>query len=321
MMPNVIMKRLETTQINHQLNSKHFILIADVVLKLMSSNLIKSLIKRSIDNSFDSEKIATATEFRIETNNMTYFGQQPTLQTVSQQPMSDYNTAGSNIKTSSQHRIKREVRRRELIVVVESNGAAKKEKLTAYSRRPNHFIDNKPFPIRTDHFNVNVNACDKCHVMQSCCCSIEAEKKLMYIKEMSKLLAEAAAKVKKQNTRCVFWPNCEKADLCPFLHPTKPCLVFPNCPFGPACHYIHPPCRYDGFCARFDCPFTHYGMFSTSKASEQPTTAINKSIDVLLDSNINDNRANITESLPIVRAFNLFIIQIIQFDMIEWSYL
>ena len=220
--------------------------------------------------------------------------------------MLDYNTSGSNIKTSSQNRIRREVRRRELIVVVESNGAAKKEKLTAYSRRPNHFIDNKPFPIRTDHFNVNVNACDKCHVMQSCCCSIETEKKLMYIKEMSRLLAEAAAKVKKQNTRCVFWPNCEKADQCPFLHPTKPCLVFPNCPFGPACHYIHPACRYDGFCARFDCPFTHYGIFSTSKASEQPTTAINESINVLIDSNINDNRANIIKSLPIVSAYNLF---------------
>lgn len=224
--------------------------------------------------------------------------------------MLDYNTSANSIKSSSQHRIRRDVRRRELIVVVESNGASKKEKLTTYSRLPNHFIDNKPFPIRTDHFN----ACAKCHVTQSCCCSIEAEKKLMYIKEMSRLLAEAAAKVKKQNTRCVFWPNCEKADLCPFLHPSKPCLVFPNCPFGPACHYVHPPCRYDEFCARFDCPFTHYGMFSTSKVLEQPTTAINESIEVLLDSNITENRANITESLPIVSAFNLLIQTIDSYD-------
>jgi hypothetical protein len=62
---------------------------------------------------------------------------------------------------------------------------------------------------------------------------------------------------KKKLIRCSFWPLCEKGDACLFLHPNKPCTAFPNCQFGQLCHYVHPNCRYDGFCTRPDCPFTH----------------------------------------------------------------
>lgn len=72
-------------------------------------------------------------------------------------------------------------------------------------------------------------------------------------------MRQMSHQVKKKPVRCTFWPNCEKGDAaCPFVHPSKPCTAFPNCPFGAACHYIHPTCRFDGFCARPDCPFTHY---------------------------------------------------------------
>ena len=63
--------------------------------------------------------------------------------------------------------------------------------------------------------------------------------------------------LKKKLIRCTFWPACEKGDACLYLHPNKPCTTFPNCAFGQLCHYIHPNCRFDGFCTRPDCPFTH----------------------------------------------------------------
>lgn len=62
---------------------------------------------------------------------------------------------------------------------------------------------------------------------------------------------------KKKLIRCAFWPMCDKGEQCPYLHPNKPCTAFPNCQFGQLCHYLHPSCRYDGFCTRADCPFTH----------------------------------------------------------------
>lgn len=62
---------------------------------------------------------------------------------------------------------------------------------------------------------------------------------------------------KKKLTRCTFWPMCDKGDQCPFLHPNKQCTAFPSCQFGQLCHYLHPSCKFDGFCTRSDCPFTH----------------------------------------------------------------
>lgn len=62
---------------------------------------------------------------------------------------------------------------------------------------------------------------------------------------------------KKKLTRCSFWPMCDKGDQCQYLHPNKPCTAFPNCQFGNLCHYLHPSCRFDGFCTRPECPFTH----------------------------------------------------------------
>ncbi|CAO3564963.1 unnamed protein product [Mortierella alpina] len=41
--------------------------------------------------------------------------------------------------------------------------------------------------------------------------------------------------------RCKFWPNCEKADLCPFWHPKELCAAYPNCPnAADTCLYVHP---------------------------------------------------------------------------------
>ena len=68
---------------------------------------------------------------------------------------------------------------------------------------------------------------------------------------------DSLAASKKKLIRCTFWPMCDKGDACPFLHPNKPCTTFPNCQFGQQCHYLHPSCRYDGYCTRLDCPYTH----------------------------------------------------------------
>jgi len=64
-------------------------------------------------------------------------------------------------------------------------------------------------------------------------------------------------KLKKKLVRCTFWPMCDKGEHCPFLHPNKPCQAFPSCTFGQQCHYLHPSCRFDGFCTRLDCTYTH----------------------------------------------------------------
>lgn len=76
----------------------------------------------------------------------------------------------------------------------------------------------------------------------------------------------------KKLIRCTFWPNCDKGEQCPYLHPNKPCTVFPNCPFGQKCHYVHPTCRYDGFCTRLDCPFTHNNIKRTTVPATTTTT-------------------------------------------------
>jgi hypothetical protein len=68
---------------------------------------------------------------------------------------------------------------------------------------------------------------------------------------------DSLAASRKKLIRCTFWPMCDKGDTCPYLHPNKPCTSFPNCQFGQQCHYLHPSCRYDGYCTRLDCPYTH----------------------------------------------------------------
>lgn len=78
------------------------------------------------------------------------------------------------------------------------------------------------------------------------------------------MLRQQSANMKKKSIRCTFWPNCEKGEQCPFLHPNKPCTAFPQCPYGQKCHFVHPNCRYDGFCTRLDCPFTHNVKKTTS---------------------------------------------------------
>ena len=62
---------------------------------------------------------------------------------------------------------------------------------------------------------------------------------------------------KKKLIRCSFWPMCDKGEQCPYLHPNKPCTMFPSCQFGQLCHFLHPSCRFDGFCTRSDCAYTH----------------------------------------------------------------
>jgi hypothetical protein len=75
--------------------------------------------------------------------------------------------------------------------------------------------------------------------------------------EKSAKTAEDDFESKKKLIRCTFWPMCDKGDQCPFLHPNKQCTAFPSCQFGQLCHYLHPSCKFDGFCTRSDCPYTH----------------------------------------------------------------
>jgi len=83
---------------------------------------------------------------------------------------------------------------------------------------------------------------------------------------------------KKKLTRCVFWPLCDKGDVCPFLHPNKPCTLFPACTYGNLCHYLHPKCRFDGYCTRLDCVYTHY-VKKPSLIAEPPKIATEASAD------------------------------------------
>ncbi len=82
---------------------------------------------------------------------------------------------------------------------------------------------------------------------------------------------------KKKLIRCTFWPMCEKGDNCLFLHPNKPCTLFPNCTYGNLCHYLHPNCRYDGFCTRFDCTYTH--MKKKPGAKEYPGKPVSETVE------------------------------------------
>jgi hypothetical protein len=87
---------------------------------------------------------------------------------------------------------------------------------------------------------------------------------------------------KKRLIRCTFWPLCEKGDACLYLHPNKPCTAFPNCQFGQLCHYVHPNCRYDGFCTRLDCPYTHNlkrGSVNPTEAAQLTTTQTDQPMD------------------------------------------
>lgn len=57
--------------------------------------------------------------------------------------------------------------------------------------------------------------------------------------------------------KCRYWPACKNGDRCPFHHPSVPCKAFPNCKYRDKCLFIHPNCKYDAFCKRKDCLFTH----------------------------------------------------------------
>lgn len=95
----------------------------------------------------------------------------------------------------------------------------------------------------------------------------------------------------KKLIRCTFWPQCDKGDQCPYLHPNKPCTTFPNCQFGQQCHYLHPSCRYDGICSRLDCIYTHLIKKPTAvpvpdltKANEAQMTVPNAPTDASVES-------------------------------------
>lgn len=68
---------------------------------------------------------------------------------------------------------------------------------------------------------------------------------------------EEEAVVGKMKEKCRYWPACKNGDQCPFQHPTVPCKAFPNCKYKEKCLFIHPNCKYDAFCKRRDCPYTH----------------------------------------------------------------
>ncbi|CCD71770.1 Zinc finger CCCH domain-containing protein 14 [Caenorhabditis elegans] len=72
--------------------------------------------------------------------------------------------------------------------------------------------------------------------------------------------------------RCIFWPKCTKGDTCAFMHPTTNCKNFPNCTFGIRCLFIHPPCRFDRFCTKKHCPFTHHGTGGQQPGGAQLTS-------------------------------------------------
>nr|XP_037276088.1 zinc finger CCCH domain-containing protein 14-like isoform X1 [Rhipicephalus microplus] len=57
--------------------------------------------------------------------------------------------------------------------------------------------------------------------------------------------------------KCRYWPACKNGDHCPYHHPSVPCKAFPNCKYRDKCLFIHPNCKYDAFCKRKDCLFTH----------------------------------------------------------------
>uniref|UniRef100_A0A131YUT0 Zinc finger CCCH domain-containing protein 14 n=1 Tax=Rhipicephalus appendiculatus TaxID=34631 RepID=A0A131YUT0_RHIAP len=57
--------------------------------------------------------------------------------------------------------------------------------------------------------------------------------------------------------KCRYWPACKNGDQCPYHHPSVPCKAFPNCKYRDKCLFIHPNCKYDAFCKRKDCLFTH----------------------------------------------------------------
>jgi hypothetical protein len=62
----------------------------------------------------------------------------------------------------------------------------------------------------------------------------------------------------KDKERCVYYPNCNKGEECPFFHPTEECTHFPNCTKGDQCDYVHPPCKFGENCARRPmCPYAH----------------------------------------------------------------
>ncbi|XP_064460469.1 zinc finger CCCH domain-containing protein 14-like isoform X2 [Ornithodoros turicata] len=63
--------------------------------------------------------------------------------------------------------------------------------------------------------------------------------------------------VEKVKEKCRYWPACKNGDQCPYHHPTVPCKAFPNCKYKEKCLFIHPNCKYDAFCKRRDCPYTH----------------------------------------------------------------
>ena len=84
---------------------------------------------------------------------------------------------------------------------------------------------------------------------------------------------QLAGKQNKKLIRCTYWPACDKGEQCPYLHPNKPCTAFPSCQFGQLCHYLHPSCRYDGFCTRLDCAFTHLLKKPAQAAASAPTAA------------------------------------------------
>ena len=61
------------------------------------------------------------------------------------------------------------------------------------------------------------------------------------------------------------------------MHPNKPCTLFPNCTYGNLCHFLHPSCRYDGFCTRLDCAFTH--VIKKPAPKEYPAKPVSDTVE------------------------------------------
>jgi hypothetical protein len=103
----------------------------------------------------------------------------------------------------------------------------------------------------------------------------------------------------KKLIRCTFWPACDKGEQCPYLHPNKPCATFPNCQFGQLCHFLHPSCRYDGYCTRLDCTYTHLLKKPSATASAPvAATAIPSNPSLSVDLNKSGELMNPASVVP-----------------------
>ncbi len=173
------------------------------------------------------------------------------------QSMSQSNALTKRLKTTENNRIEEVTSLHEMdtdkrMVQIESQGA----EASREAREPKFIItmnglDDEKF-MKTVKKRSLSEMDDESNLLQNQDQEMEMEM------EIDSSLTNASNETnKKKLIRCTFWPMCDKGEQCPYLHPNKPCTTFPACQFGQLCHYLHPSCKFDGYCTRSDCPYTH----------------------------------------------------------------